>query len=195
MRIRVLAFAVVLFCLAVYAVPSAHGQRVSGSITGYVYDPSEAPVVGATVTVTNTDTGVAGTRTTEATGLYLFTNLNPDSYSVAVEAAGFRRYVQENVVLRVDSTVRADVHLMIDELTQEVSVTGESPILKTEKTDVGTSISERDLETLPTLGRNISQLYNMVPGVIKNFFQVGVGENPSEFNGTLVNGMFFGNSQ
>jgi hypothetical protein len=195
MRIRALAFAVVLFCLAVYAVPKAHGQRVSGSITGYVYDPSEAPVVGATVTVTNMDTGIAATRTTESTGLYLFTNLNPGSYSVAVEAAGFRRYVQENVVLRVDSTVRADVHLVIGELTQEVSVTGESPILKTEKTDVGTSISERDLETLPTLGRNISQLYNLVPGVIKNFFQVGVGENPSEFNGTLVNGMFFGNSQ
>jgi hypothetical protein len=133
MRIRALTFVAVLFFLVVYAVPNVHGQRVSGSITGYVYDPSDAPVVGATVTVTNTDTGVVGTRTTEATGLYLFTNLNPGSYSVAVEAAGFRRYVQENVVLRVDSTVRADVHLVIGELTQEVSVTGESPILKPRK--------------------------------------------------------------
>jgi len=99
MRTVLFAFAVVLLCLAVYGIPLARGQMVSGAITGYAYDPSDAPIVGATVTVKNVATGVTTTRTSDSTGLYLITNLNPGTYSVTVEASGFRRFVQENVVL------------------------------------------------------------------------------------------------
>ena len=195
MRNRPFTAAFLLLCLAVYGIPTARGQAVSGAITGYAYDPSEAPIVGATVTVKNVDTGITTTRNTDSTGLYLVTNLNPGTYSVTVEAAGFRRFVQENVVLRVDSTMRVDAHLLLGELTQEVSVTAAPPLLNTEKTDVGQTIAEQTLQSLPTSGRNLSKLYNLVPGVVQNFFQIGVGENPSEFNGVLVNGSFFGTSE
>jgi hypothetical protein len=195
MHTRLLVTAVVLLCLAVYVTPTAQGQAVSGAITGYVYDPSDAPVVGATVTVKNVDTGITTTRNTDSTGLYLITNLNPGTYSVTVEASGFRRYIQENVVLRVDSTMRIDAHLVLGEVTQEISVTAAPDMLKTEKTDVGQAIAEHEVQTLPTTGRNLSKLYNLTPGVVQNFFQIGAGENPSEFNGTLVNGQFFGNSE
>ena len=195
MRNRPLASALLLFGLAVYGTPTAGGQAVSGAITGYVYDPSGAPVVGATVMVKNVDTGITTTRNTDSTGLYLITNLNPGTYSVTAEATGFRRFVQGNVVLRVDSTMRIDTHLELGELTQEVSVTAAPDMLKTEKTDVGQAISEHELQSLPTSGRNLSKLYNLTPGVIQNFFQIGAGENPSEFNATLVNGQFFGNSE
>ena len=137
MRNRPLASALLLFGLAVYGTPTAGGQAVSGAITGYVYDPSGAPVVGATVMVKNVDTGITTTRNTDSTGLYLITNLNPGTYSVTAEATGFRRFVQGNVVLRVDSTMRIDTHLELGELTQEVSVTAAPDMLKTEKTDVG----------------------------------------------------------
>ncbi len=195
MRNRPLASALLLLGLAVYGTPTAQGQAVSGAITGYVYDPSGAPVVGATVMVKNVDTGITTTRNTDSTGLYLITNLNPGTYSVTAEAAGFRRFVQGNVVLRVDSTMRIDPRLELGELTQEVSVTAAPDMLKTEKTDVGQAISEHELQSLPTSGRNLSKLYNLTPGVIQNFFQIGAGENPSEFNATLVNGQFFGNSE
>src|SRR5205823_10632294 len=187
---RPLSAAFLLFCLAAYGIPTLQGQAVSGAITGYAYDPSEAPIVGATVTVKNVDNGITTTRNTDSTGLYLVTNLNPGTYSVTVEAAGFRRFVQANVVLRVDSTMRIDARLLLGELTQEVSVTAAPPLLNTEKTDVGQTIAEQTLHSLPTSGRNLSKLYNLVPGVVQNFFQIGVGENPSEFNGVLVNGSF-----
>src|SRR5438034_2751118 len=195
MRTRLFAFAVVLLCVAVCGIPLARGQMVSGAIRGYAYDPSGAPIVGATVTVKNVDTGITTTRNSDSTGLYLITNLNPGTYAVTVEAAGFRRFVQENVVLRVDSTIRIDAHLVLGELTQEVSVTEAPDMLKTEKTDVGQAIAEHEVQSLPTTGRNLSKLYNLTPGVVQNFFQIGAGENPSEFNGTLVNGQFFGNSE
>src|SRR5438876_4959043 len=110
MRNKPLSAAFLLFCLAAYGIPTLQGQAVSGAITGYAYDPSEAPIVGATVTAKNVGTGITTTRNTDSTGLYLVTNLNPGTYSVTVEAAGFRRFVQENVVLRVDSTMRVDAH-------------------------------------------------------------------------------------
>lgn len=170
-------------------------QSVSGSINGYVYDSSNAPIADARVAVTNTDTGEAVNRNTDATGLFIVTNLTPGIYRVAVEGTGFRRYVQENVILRIDSTVRLEIHLEIGAVTEQITVSDAPPLLKTEKTDVGQYIPEQQLKELPTIGRNLSKLYNTIPGVLQNSFQIGAGENPSEFNGTVVHGQFFGNSE
>ncbi len=170
-------------------------QSVSGTITGYVYDASQATISAASVTAINIGTGTSTVRNSDATGRFIMTNLPPGNYRLTVEAAGFRRFVQENIVLRVDSTVRTDVHLELGGVTEAVTVSGATPMLKTEKTDVGQYISEQQLRELPTLGRNLSKLYNTIPGVIQNSFQIGAGENPSEFNGTVVHGQFFGNSE
>lgn len=181
--------------LALIHAPSALGQAVSGTITGVVTDPSNAAVAGATITITNVDTLIDTTRETDETGRYVNTNLPPGNYSVAVESTGFQRFVQENVILRVDQTVRVDLILQIGAVTEQVVVSAAPPMLKSEKTDVGSYIPEDQLQALPTFGNNLSKLYNTVPGVIQNFFQIGIGENPSEFNATLVNGQFFGNSE
>src|SRR4051794_15584420 len=89
-----------VFCLLSSVTSIAFGQAVSGTINGYVYDKSDAVIAEARVTITNTETGVAITRTTDSTGLYIATNLPPGTYSVSFEGSGFRRVVQENVVLR-----------------------------------------------------------------------------------------------
>lgn len=75
---------------------------------GTVTDPSQAVIVGATVTLTNVNTGVSSTRQTDQTGRYLFDLVLPGTYTVTVEFAGFNRLVQENVVVsaRGDVTVR-----------------------------------------------------------------------------------------
>ena len=91
--------------------------------------------------------------------------------------------------------MRVDVHLELGAVTEQVTVTAAPAILKTEKTDVGEYIPENQLRELPTFGRNLSKLYNTIPGVLQNSFQIGAGENPSEFNGTIVHGQFFGNSE
>ncbi|MGH9629988.1 MAG: carboxypeptidase regulatory-like domain-containing protein, partial [Bryobacteraceae bacterium] len=173
----------------------AAGQAVSGTIAGYVYDSSSAVIANAQVTAVNVETGVSTVRTSDSTGRYVVTNLVPGTYSVRVEAAGFRRFVQDNIVLRVDSVVRVDPQLELGAVTEQVVVSAAPPMLNSEKTDVGQYIPQKQLQELPTFGRNLSKLYNTVPGVIQNSFQIGAGENPSEFNGTVVNGQFFGNSE
>lgn len=90
-----------------------YGQAVSGSINGYVYDASDAIVAGAQVTITNTGTGVSTVRAADSAGHYIATNLLPGTYSVVIEAPGFRKFVQENVVLRIDSAIRLDASISI----------------------------------------------------------------------------------
>jgi len=183
----------VMFALLFAAV--LFGQAVSGVLTGYVTDPSKTPVPGATVTATEMRTCVATKRTTDSSGLYIITNLLPGVYSISVEAPGFQRSIRENVALSVDSKVAIDVQLVLGTVTEAVTVSGASPPLQTEKTDVNVVLSQQQVESLPAVGRNVSELYNLTPGVVSNFFQIGKGENPSEFNNTLVNGQFFGNSE
>jgi hypothetical protein len=120
-------------------------QAVSGSINGYVYDSSESVIAGANVTITNVSTGAAATRVTDATGLYVATNLLPGTYSVSIEAVGFRRFLQENVILRIDSAVRVDARLDLGAVTEQVTVSAVPSVLKTEKTDVGQYIPEQQL--------------------------------------------------
>src|SRR5437667_6866466 len=103
-------------------IQTAHAQAVSGTITGFVYDPSGVAVPSAKVTATNVETGVATSRNTDVTGVYVITNLLPGTYSVAAEAPGFQRLVEENIVLRVDSKVNVDLHLTMGALSQEVTV-------------------------------------------------------------------------
>jgi hypothetical protein len=181
------------FCCCLLS-PALYGQAVSGSINGYVYDASEAVIAGAQVTITNVGTGTATARVADSAGHYIATNLLPGTYSVAIEAVGFRKFLQENIVLRIDSAIRLDAHLELGGVTEQVTVSGAAPILKSEKTDVGQYIPEQQIRELPTFGRNLSKLYNTIPGVIQNSFQIGAGENPAEFNGTIVHGQFFGNS-
>src|SRR6266849_3402046 len=175
--------------------PALFGQAVSGVLTGYVTDPSKTPVPGATVTATEMRTGVATKRVTDTSGFYIITNLPPGVYSITAESPGFQKSIRENIALSVDSKVAIDVQLALGTVTEAVTVSGAPPPLQTEKTDVAVVISERQVESLPVVSRNVSELYNLTPGVVKNFFQIGKGENPSEFNNTMVNGQFFGNSE
>src|SRR5688572_29808450 len=136
-----LLFAALSFLLSSFSL--VFGQAVSGTINGYVYDSAEATIPGAKVTITNIGTGAITARTTDEAGLYVATNLPPGAYSVAVEASGFRRTVQENIDLRIDSAVRVDLRLELGAVTEQVTVSGAPPILKTEKTDVGQYIPEQ----------------------------------------------------
>src|SRR5581483_8587767 len=171
------------------------GQVVSGTITGFVTDPSGAAVPGATVSAINVQTGVVTKRTTESTGLYSITNLIPGTYSVTVEATGFQKAIHPDVVLNVDSKVTIDFQMTVGALTQEVTVTAAAPLLKAEKADVSQVISERSIQELPVLGRNVSQLEFLSPGTIPYTFQQGPGENPSLGATATANGQFWGSNE
>jgi hypothetical protein len=189
-RVLAVALGVVLFA----GLHASHGraQATWGAISGFVSDPSGAAVPGANVTVTEVSTGIASKGVTDSAGLYNITHLNPGEYTVTVEAQGFKRFTQEHVVLQVDSTVRIDPKLELGAVTQEIQVTAAPPLLKSEKTDVARNINEQTVQALPVIAHNLTKLFDVVPGAVENYLQIGEGETPSGATSITVNGMWFG---
>jgi hypothetical protein len=167
-------------------------QAVWGSIQGYVTDPSGGAVPKATVRATEERTGVVTQAVTSSLGLYNITHIIPGTYSVSVESSGFRRFVQSGVLLTVGATVRLDVKLVLGSVQQTIRVTGASPILNTQHTEVSTGFTSGQVEALPIMQNNVTYLGDLVPGVVKDTFQMGVGENPQQTDRVMVNGTFSG---
>ena len=107
----------IIFC--VIAMPLG-GQTTTGSIVGTVTDPSGAVIGGATVVITNMDTGIAVKTSTDTAGSYVVTPLNVGRYSVTVEAAGFKKSVRSDIPLNVQDRVRVDAVLEVGAVTDTV---------------------------------------------------------------------------
>src|SRR5215831_1062233 len=143
----------------------ALGQAVYGSISGNVVDSNGAAVSRAKVTITDTGKGVSYTTSTNESGNYSQTHLIVGVYEVRVEVAGFTTYVQRNVGVEVDATTQIDVRLTVGNVGEVVNVTAEAPLLKTERADVSDTMTQKAVQELPVLGRDLSRLYFLVPGV------------------------------
>ena len=98
-----------VIALALVFVVSGFSQDYRGRIEGLITDQSKAVIAGCTVTLLNVNTGIRVVRQTSDTGLYLFDLVDPGTYTITVEAAGFSKFIQENVVVqtRGDITVNA----------------------------------------------------------------------------------------
>src|ERR1017187_1572861 len=145
----------------------AFGQTV-GQVTGLVTDPSGSVIVGAIVTITNSQTNVARKTTTNSAGSYAFPALQPDVYSVKAEMLGFKGEVREGVELQVEQIARIDFSLQIGAATQTVEVSGGAPLLTTESATVGTVIDNDRIVNLPLNGRSFTQLIALSPNVSYN---------------------------
>ena len=124
--------------------------------------------------------------------LLLITNLLPGTYKLTVEAKGFKTLAQENVQLEVGATVRSDIKLELGAVAQEITVSASTAQLETEKTDVSRKFTTQEVTALPAVGRNVTQLFTLVPGAISDNFQMGEGENPTQNNRVYVNGTWSG---
>src|SRR5947207_12023704 len=164
---------------------SAFGQAAYGSIAGTVYDSSGAGVPKANVTITDVKKSINYTTTTNESGNYSQTHLIIGSYRVKVEFAGFKTAVQDNVDLAVDTVTTVDITLQPGDITQTINVTAETPLLKTERTDVSTTLSEKTVTDLPTINRNFTQLLLLTPGAVQFNWNDTSTENPQ--GGIAVN--------
>ena len=148
-----------------YAAP-AEGQ-VRAELLGRITDELSQPIPGATATLVEVGTQVSQTRVTDAAGTYGFVGLQPGSYRLVVELAGFRRTVREGLQLHSGERLRIDVELEIGGLTESVVVTAQTPRLQTESATLGQVVPRDQVETLPLNGRNFIQLASLVPGVAR----------------------------
>jgi len=182
--------AVLLACFCLH-VPTASGQAVYGSIIGTVTDPSGAAVPGAKVTVTSVGKGVSDTTTTNESGNYSVTHLIPDTYNIKVEGPGFKAFEVKNVLVSVDTASRVDGQFQVGGSTETVEVTAEVPQLKTDRADVATIFSEKQVEQLPIYNRNFTQLVLLTPGTQQQGWSHASSENPQNSLQTKVNGQTF----
>src|SRR5215470_4872275 len=143
----------------------ALGQAAQAELTGDVRDGSGAGVAKATVTVTQTETGAFTKTTSGKDGVYTVTNLRSGLYNVTVEAQGFRRFVQEGVRLMTGERIRLDMALTVGGVNEEVKVTADASLLRTETGSLGQVIPNRRIVDLPLNGRNFFTLITLVPGV------------------------------
>jgi Carboxypeptidase regulatory-like domain len=158
--------ALLLFALALPT--QTFGQVDQGSINGTVRDSSGGSIAGANVTLTNQDTGVTQTQTTNSSGEYIFGPIKIGTYSVTAEFKGFQKVQQNNVKVDVQQKVLADITLPTGASAETVIVNEAPPALQTQDASVGQVIEEREVKSLPLNGRNFTFLAQLSAGVTQD---------------------------
>ena len=139
-------------------------QQTASTIVGSVTDPSGAIVSGATVAVTNNETGVRRDARTDATGNYSLPFLVAGEYKVAASSSGFRPKDVPRLVLQLGQTARVDFQMELGDVNQNVEVQAYTAALQTENAAVGSVIESTKILELPLNGRNFVQLAQLIPG-------------------------------
>ncbi|MFN3323335.1 MAG: carboxypeptidase regulatory-like domain-containing protein [Bryobacteraceae bacterium] len=137
----------------------------TASVTGIITDPSGAVIAGATLTLTNTATGVDSRTETNAEGYYRIPSIPPGNYRLGIEASGFRPFRATGLQLIVGQVARLDYTLELGSLAETVEVSARAVLLDSETSSLGQVIGGRQITELPLLGRNAYSLATLVPGV------------------------------
>jgi hypothetical protein len=189
-----------LLVLFVGGILASNAQQITGSINGTVKDSSGAMVTTATIKATNTDTGFSRVVKAGGDGAYLIQYLPVGKYTVEVEAAGFKKFVQQNLAVAVDQTLTLNVMLEIGEQTQTVTVTEAPPLVDTSTAELGRTIQPAEIIGLPLVNRNAYAELSLTPGVMANSasqqshpdgspnFVIGLPSTDVQINGSIDGG-------
>ena len=185
MKVRFLLVAGILLVVTQFA-PLLRGQLVSGSITGQVTDPSGAAVPNADVKVVNAQTNVELATKTNGAGYFNVPNLTAATYRVDIAATGFKAISRSDVLVDIGAVVRLDTQLTVGNVQEKVTVTGEAAQIQTDKVEVGGTIDQQQLESLPTEGRNPTRLAAVVAGIVMDNGNQGVPNAEGSANYTFT---------
>jgi outer membrane receptor protein involved in Fe transport len=166
-------------------------QAVYGSVAGVVTDGTGAVVTGATVAITDVVRNTTFTVTTNSDGYYQKDRLIPGLYSIKVSKEGFKAAVSNDVGVSVDTQTKNDIKLEIGQLSEVVIVEADAQLLKTDRADVATTFSTREITDLPILDRNFTKLILLTPGTVQQQWGHAASENPQGSTQTSVNGQTF----
>ena len=163
-RFRWTSFGTLLIALILGAPVTLKAQFTS-VVEGRVSDPSDAPVPNAEVTVENPATGLKRVLRTSDIGYYRVASLPPGRFTLRVTAQGFETAVYDEVLLQNDQTKTFNIQLKIGATTNEITVTGEVPLVETGEARISGHIEEKQVTQLPLVGRNFMTLVVLTPGV------------------------------
>ncbi|PYS17352.1 MAG: TonB-dependent receptor, partial [Acidobacteria bacterium] len=155
----------ITFCLLFLMCSGWVMASPTGSITGFVKDPTGALIPGVKVTLTNTSTNAQLSTISNENGGFQFPQLAPAGYSLVVESPGFKRSVV-NVVVQVDQITRVDVVLQVGDIAQEVEVQAVAPLLESDKSTLSSVVESRVISNMPLNARQYLDLALITPGVL-----------------------------
>jgi hypothetical protein len=194
--------------IALLAVIPAFAQSTS-NIVGVVKDTTGATIPGATVTITNTDTGLMRTVTTGDDGAFRVTAMPVGHYAAKFEKTGFRSVTEQGLTLDVGTDLTVGASLEVGASTQEVVVTGETALVNTQETSLGGLVNEQSIADLPLNGRNYIDLSLLQAGVTQKQNSSGAAgtggtwfssqgapaySNVYTLDGGILNNQYWGNS-
>lgn len=183
---------IALSVFMIFVLSSARGQY-RASIQGVVTDPQGAAVSGATVTLKNLETNQTLTATTDDSGIYNFNALPPSKYSLAVEKAGFKQKTLDNVGVIAEQANALNIQLEVGQITETVTVNGDStPLIDTETANLSGTVTDNQIQHMPSFGRDVFQLIQLAPGVFGDGAQ-GSGGGAENLPGTQGPGGTGGN--
>ena len=155
--------------LAILLAACAFAQRDLATIVGSVTDQSGSGIPGAKVSINEEATGLKYDLVSGSGGEYARPALKPGIYTITVEAAGFKKSTRRNIQLTAGDRTGIDFQMQVGEVSINVEVTSESPVLQTESTIIGASINTKQVSELPLGGtRNFAYLARLSPGVVPN---------------------------
>ena len=169
----------------------AAAQAVYGSLSGSVTDNSGGALPGVTVAITSLERNIVDTVVTNESGIYAKDRLLPGTYEVKAELAGFKTAVVPRVTVSVDTQTPVNFKLEVGAVTEEVTVSGGAPLLKTDRADVATRFDAKELTELPVLDRNFTKFILLTPGAQQMGWQHAASENPQGSTQTQINGQHF----
>jgi hypothetical protein len=185
---------VIVALAIVFATATAFAQTIRGTVTGTITDTTGAVLPGATITLTNTATGVSMTSVANQQGSYTIPLVPPGTYEIAAELSGFKKYVRAGLVVEISQTTRLDIPLQVGTVTEQVQVVGQSPLVRSTTAELGQVIQMKQIQALPLNGRFFEHLITMQPGAMPVYSRGDSAENASAAGAQIatahsVNGM------
>jgi Carboxypeptidase regulatory-like domain/TonB dependent receptor-like, beta-barrel len=163
----------------------AQSQAINGTIEGTVLDDQGAVLPGVTVTITNVDTGDTRIVVTNESGLYRAPLLPLGTYRVNAELQGFKRFEQTGITLTAGRTAVIDVKLSVGAVAETITVTADAPLVDSGRIELGRTLTEAEIKTLPLTSRNPYNFALLQPGVV-GFENQEFGVPRIQSNGALV---------
>lgn len=184
----------------VFSGTSLNAQSVTARLEGVIRDQTQAVIPGVSVTATNESTNIGTSAITNETGRYIFVSLTPGTYTVTAELAGFKKAVQTGLIVQVGDAKTLDIVLQPGDISQDVTVIAETPLLDLTTTKIGSVVEERQVLDLPLNGRNAMMLFYLAAGVnpldrLGSQQQTGGADGLAPHtNNVKVEGIFNGNA-
>jgi hypothetical protein len=190
-----LQFCLVVFALLALTFSAPAWAQSSSTGTVSVTDQTGAVVAGATVSLTDVSTNIPRSTTTNSKGSYIFVDVTPGTYNVAISKAGFETTKTERQVVNVGTLLTLNLSLRLGRATEVVEVTAVGNELQTMNATVGNTVTSVAIDNLPSLGRDVSTFVTLQPGVgtdgsvagayqDQNYFSLDGGNNTNDLDGS-----------